>query len=111
MASRAPGAEFLDVRLARAAAVPPAERSHEVAAFVESMQLLREARELLPLTPGRQPVLPDTAATRRQVRCLACTQPASAACHRAPYPAHGYAASRQSPFEHSLLSLSLLPVR
>ena len=41
MASQPPGAEFLERRLARATAVPPTERSPEVAAFVESVQLLR----------------------------------------------------------------------
>jgi hypothetical protein len=67
MTFQAPGAEFLERRLARATAVPPAERSPEVAAFVESMQLLREAGELLPLTAAGEAALPDTPETRRQV--------------------------------------------
>ena len=77
MASQAAGAEFLERRLARATAVPPAERSPEVAAFVELMQLLREVAQLLPLTPDGCPALPDTPATRRKVGCPAatCVQP------------------------------------
>jgi hypothetical protein len=67
MASQERGAEFLERRLARATAVPPAERSPDVAAFVESVQLLREACELLPLTPEGRPALPNTPAMRRQV--------------------------------------------
>ena len=67
MASQAPGAEFLERRLARATAVPPAERSPDVAAFVESAQLLREARELLPLNADGEAALPDTPETRRKV--------------------------------------------
>jgi hypothetical protein len=63
MASQAAGAEFLERRLARATAVPPAERRPEVAAFVEWMQ----ARELLPLTAAGTPALPMTPATQRQV--------------------------------------------
>ena len=45
MASQAPGAEFLERRLARATAVPPAERSPQVPAFVEAnlLQALKEA--------------------------------------------------------------------
>jgi hypothetical protein len=71
MASQAPGAEFLERRLARATAVPPAERSPEVAAFVESVQLLREARELLPLTNAGKPALPVTPAMWHKV-CWRC---------------------------------------
>jgi hypothetical protein len=67
MASQAPGAQFLERRLARATAVPPAERSPEVAAFVEAMQLLRKARELLPLTANGKAALPDTMETRLKV--------------------------------------------
>ena len=67
MASQAPGAEFLERRLTRATAVPPAERTPEVAAFVESMQLLREVRELLPLTADGEAALPDTPEMRRKV--------------------------------------------
>jgi hypothetical protein len=46
--------------------VPPAERSPEVAAFVESVQLMLDIAELLPLMPDGNPVLPDTPATRQQ---------------------------------------------
>jgi hypothetical protein len=67
MAARAPGSEFLERRLARAAAVPPEQRSPEVAAFVESVQLIREACDLLPLAAARTPELPDTPETRRKV--------------------------------------------
>jgi hypothetical protein len=67
MASQAPGAEFLERRLARATAVPPAARSPEVAAFVEAMQLLREACELLPLNADGSPALPNTPANQRKV--------------------------------------------
>jgi hypothetical protein len=67
MASQAAGAEFLERRLARATAVPPTERSPEVAAFVEAMQLLRDARELLPLTSDGEAALPSGPATLRQV--------------------------------------------
>jgi hypothetical protein len=67
MASHIPGAEFLERRLARATTVPRAERNPEVAAFVEAMQLLREARELLPLNADGSPALPNTPATRRKV--------------------------------------------
>ena len=64
MASQAPGAEFLERRLARATAVPPAERSPEVAAFVESVQLL-------PLTNAGKPALPVTPAMWHKV-CWRC---------------------------------------
>ena len=81
MAGPEPGAEFLQRRLARATAVPPAERSPQVAAFVESMQLLREARELLPLMPAGTPALPDSRATRHKVmRAGLLLQPPSALC-------------------------------
>ena len=40
MAPQPPRTEFLERRLARATAVPPAERSPDVAAFVESVQQL-----------------------------------------------------------------------
>ena len=86
MASPLPGAEFLERRLARATAVPPAERSPEVAAFVESVQLMRAAAQLLPLTPDGRPALPDTPATRRKVG-----QPAGSipdACNQAAFQPH-----------------------
>jgi len=69
MEGRQPGHEFLLRRLARAEAVPPAERSPEVAAFVESVHLLQEACQLLPLTSDGQPALqPGTPATLQQVQ-------------------------------------------
>jgi hypothetical protein len=71
MASQTPGVKFLERRLARATAVPPAERSPDVAAFVESVQLLRQVMQLLPLTPEGNPALPDNPATRRKVDWLA----------------------------------------
>jgi hypothetical protein len=46
--------------------VPPAERGPEVAAFVESVQLMREACELLPLAANGRPALPAGAAFQRQ---------------------------------------------
>ena len=67
MASQVPGAEFLERRLARARAVPPAERSPEVAGFVETVELLLEARELLPLTSGGKAALPFSPAMQQKV--------------------------------------------
>ena len=72
MAAPVPGTEFLERRLARATAVPPAERSPDVAAFVQSVQLIREIAQLLPLTPDGSAALPDTPATRRMVGPAAC---------------------------------------
>lgn len=43
----APGAEFLRRRLARAEAIPPAERPPEVAAYVAAAALQRDACRLL----------------------------------------------------------------
>ena len=68
-----PGAAFLRRRLARAQAVPPAERSPEVQAFITSVELGRQISELLPLRQsGRggseaRAALPlgDPATTRR----------------------------------------------
>ena len=73
MASQEPGAEFLETRLGRATAVPPGERSPDVRAFVESMQLLREARELLPLTADGNAALPNTPETHRRVGGQLCS--------------------------------------
>jgi hypothetical protein len=66
-AQEAPGSAFLRRRLERASAVPPAERSPEVAAFVESARLAREACELLPLTATGQPALQAGATLQRQL--------------------------------------------
>ena len=74
MAPPQPGHEFLLVRLQRAQAVPPAQRTPEVAAFIEAMQLDEEACALLPLVraPGAtdvplQPALPADEATAQRV--------------------------------------------
>ena len=63
-----PGAAYLQRRLARAQAVPPAERSPDVQAFITSVQLGEEACQLLPLTRGGQAALPlrNPATARRQ---------------------------------------------
>ena len=60
------------MRLQRAQAVPAAQRTPEVAAFIEAMQLDEEVCELLPLAAGAggnpQPALPlNTAAAERRV--------------------------------------------
>lgn len=47
--TQAPGAAFLQRRLERARALPPAERSADVQAFLTSVQLGQEVCELLPL--------------------------------------------------------------
>jgi hypothetical protein len=65
MAAQAPGSEFLERCLARTTAVPPAERSPKAVACVESMQLLPEVAQLLPLTPAGRPALPVTPVARR----------------------------------------------
>ena len=76
--SQAPGAEFLERRLVRAPQrchwhpVTPVARSLEVAAFVESVQLLREACELLPLTNAREPALPATSNSNMAQGVLGC---------------------------------------
>lgn len=76
-----PGSGFLERRLARATAVPPAARTPEVAAFVKSAQLVREACELLPLTTAGEPALPNTLATWHKVRwALLALRPQPAAC-------------------------------
>jgi hypothetical protein len=65
-----PGVAFFESRYNRAvkyvAETPPSERNPEVERFVSSVQLIREACALLPLTSGvPQPAaLPDTTATR-----------------------------------------------
>ncbi len=69
-AAEQPGAAFLRRRLARAQAVPPAERSPEVQAFITSVELGRQACELLPLHQcggELRPALPtgDPATVRR----------------------------------------------
>ena len=66
-AAPAPGAEFLEERLQRCAAIPPGERGPDVAAFVEGQRLLAECRALLLLTPEGRPALAPTPANRRQV--------------------------------------------
>ncbi len=68
MAAELPGAAFLQRRLARAQAVPPAERSPEVQAFITSVELGQHVCELLPLRRGGAAALPlrDPATARRQ---------------------------------------------
>ena len=73
-AQELPGAAFLQRQLARAQAVPPAERSPEVQAFITSVQLGRQICELLPLADAGgsggdepRPALPlDDPATARK---------------------------------------------
>lgn len=48
-AMTAPGAQFFERRLQRARAVPEAERTPEVRAFLEGVRLLQDATDLLPL--------------------------------------------------------------
>lgn len=62
-----PGVAFLLRRLERAAAVPPAERSPEVPALVESAQLLRDACQLLPMTGNGRAALPAGLASQRRL--------------------------------------------
>lgn len=50
-----PGSDFLEARVRRAAAVPAAERSPEVAGFLEIMSLLPEIHALLPPLEAEQP--------------------------------------------------------
>jgi len=65
----APGAEFLLRRLARAEALSPAERTPDVAAFVDSVRLLRQVCQLLPLTASGEAALPlHSPATQRQLQ-------------------------------------------
>ena len=66
MAAEPPGAAFLQRRLARAQALPPAERSADVQAFITSVQLGQEVCELLPLRPGGRPALPPSPTTARR---------------------------------------------
>ena len=68
----APGAAYLRRRLERATAVPPEQRSPEVAAFVESAQLLREALDLLPLTASGQPSLPTGPTSEHHLLLALC---------------------------------------
>lgn len=63
-----PGAEFLARRLARAAAIPPEQRSQDVAIFLESEELLSEARQALPLDSHGRPALSAAAAASPAVR-------------------------------------------
>ena len=69
-----PGREFLLARLQRAQAVPAAQRTPEVAAFVEAMQLEEEACALLPLVrppPGSAAGAPPaTEATAQRLAIL-----------------------------------------
>ncbi|KAL4437000.1 hypothetical protein ABPG75_004139 [Micractinium tetrahymenae] len=93
----APGAYFLRRRLARAEAIPPAERPPEVAAFVASVALLRDACRLLPLTAAGRPALAWGPATERSLLLgLVRTAHAGYICPLEPacdldYRAHGAA--------------------
>ncbi|KAL4440133.1 hypothetical protein ABPG75_003134 [Micractinium tetrahymenae] len=53
-----PGQEFLMPRLARARALPPEQRSPEVAAFVAGMEIDDQVPALLPLRPDGSAALP-----------------------------------------------------
>ena len=55
-----PGAAYLEARLRRASALPAAERSPEVAAFLETAQLCRKVCELLPLAHSASAGRADT---------------------------------------------------
>lgn len=72
---RSVGAELFEERLRRCTAIPPDQRSPDVAAFVEGQQLLAEARALLPLTADGQPALAPTQTNLQQalsgVLCIA----------------------------------------
>ena len=57
MTEQPAGSAFFERRLARAKAVPPADRTPEVAAFVASDELFREVCQLLPLAASGQPAL------------------------------------------------------
>ena len=54
-----PGSEFLQRRLRRAQAVPPAEAPADVHAFVQSSKLLGAICEQLPAAPGKPLLLPE----------------------------------------------------
>ena len=87
MAAEAPGAAFLQRRLARAQAVPPAERSPEVQAFITSVELGRQICELLPLRAAaatRRP--PRPAAPRPRHRPQARTRTTITALLYVPQP-------------------------
>ena len=81
MAEPAAGSEFFEARLRRAAALPPAERSPEVAAFVESAALLREDVGLLPLAAdGRSPALPVCTSLGARLQVLRAFLKVGASC-------------------------------
>ncbi|KAL4430859.1 hypothetical protein ABPG75_006115 [Micractinium tetrahymenae] len=96
-----PGAELLAIRLARCEAKPEAERGPDVASFIQSAHLLREACQLLPLAEGDggapAPALPAMRDTRdRTLLALACIVAAS---ELAP---PGVALSDAQPADHVL---------
>ncbi|KAL4440175.1 hypothetical protein ABPG75_003176 [Micractinium tetrahymenae] len=82
MQQELPGEEFLRRRLARAAAIPPDQRSPEVSAFVAAMQLPDQVATLLPLRADGTAALPlDSADTgRRQALGVLMTLQASYNC-------------------------------
>jgi len=77
------GAEFFRRRLQRAAAIPPEQRDPAVHAFVTSVQLMRAADELLPLTADGQPALPAHTLAGQQAEVQAFLL-AATAYHMAP---------------------------
>jgi len=78
------GAEFFRRRLQRAAAIPPEQRDPAVHAFVTSVQLMRAADALLPLTADGQPALPADKLAGQQAEVQAMALKATAR-HIAPH--------------------------
>lgn len=80
------GAEFFQRRLARCAALPPAERPAEASAFLESVGHVRDLGLLLPLEhnapDGEKVVLPQDAAAAERALLAFCENGAS----RLPVP-------------------------
>ncbi|KAL4438731.1 hypothetical protein ABPG77_006335 [Micractinium sp. CCAP 211/92] len=64
--------EFLHHRVVRATALPPVQRSPEVAAFLAAVQLPEQVASLLPLQPDGTPALPLHSIDTRQRVLLAC---------------------------------------
>lgn len=90
------GVEFLDERLRRATAVPASDRSPDVAAFVESHQLL-----------AKPALAPSSAADRAQVlAALLRVAGVAYACPDTPMPAHGEADHRRGTASQGMMSWS-----
>ena len=79
MTTELPGAAYLQRRLARAQAVPPAERSPDVQAFITSVELGERICELQPLTRGGPAALPlrNPATARKQAGFAIAALPAA----------------------------------